>query len=155
MNHVDLKCAKWIAPLIEPAQRRKAVELIRRRILDLPPFEAIAFTGLSGSVLAGAVALEMDKYLYCVRKSNESRHSEYQVEGPSTGLRYIILDDFICTGSTVDRIIELVNAHTEGKAECVGAYLWRDDEMKTDLLWYTSKLPRHKPAEKPVDPIDF
>jgi orotate phosphoribosyltransferase len=155
MNHVDLKCANWIKPLVDPAKRRTVLKRTRVRIADLGAFDAIAFTGLSGSIIAGAVALSMDKYLYCVRKSNESRHSDHVVEGPATGLRYVILDDFISTGATIERIIEMVSAHTEGKAECVGAYLWRDDELRTDLLRYTSKLPRHKPAEKPVDPIDF
>lgn len=145
---VELKCAKWIEPLVDPALRRKAVADTCRRVLDLPAFDAIAFTGLSGSVVAGAVALTMDKYLYCVRKSEENRHSEYQVEGPSTGLRYIIIDDFICTGSTVKRIIDLVGAHTENKAVCVGAYLWREEEIKTDLSHFISDLPRHKPEEK-------
>lgn len=142
-GHVELKCAKWIEPLIDPANRRAAVEATCRRMLDFPAFDAIAFTGLSGSVVAGAVAMTMDKYLYCVRKSDENRHSTYQVEGPLTGLRYVIIDDFICTGSTIERITELVHAHTEGKAECVGAYLWRDDDVRTDLSHYISKLPRH------------
>jgi orotate phosphoribosyltransferase len=119
MNHVDLKCARWIIPLVEPARRREAVEKTRRRITRLE-FDAVAFTGLSGSVIAGAVVSAMDKYLYCVRKSAENRHSEYQVEGPSTGLRYVVIDDFISTGETIKRIIELVGAHTDGQATCVG-----------------------------------
>lgn len=143
-GHIKLRCATWIKPLVDPVKRRDAVIRTRTRLCDLPPFDAIAFTGLSGSVIAGAVALAMDKYLYCVRKNGESRHSEYQVEGPSTGLRYAIIDDFISTGATIERIIEMVSAHTNGTAVCVGAYLWRDDELKTDLLRYTSRLPRHK-----------
>lgn len=137
-KHVELKCAKWITPLVDPALRRKAVADTCRRVLDLPAFDAIAFTGLSGSVVAGAVALTMDKYLYCVRKKNESKHSDHEVEGPSTGLRYIIIDDFISSGATVQRIMEMVRIHTDGAAVCVGAYLWRDDYLKNDLSHFAS-----------------
>lgn len=126
-SHVELRCASWLRSMVDPAERRKVVELTRVRLCDLPAFDAIAFTGLSGSVIAGAVALAMDKYLYCVRKSKENRHSDYVVEGPSTGLRYIILDDFISTGSTIRRIVEMVQAHTDNSAKCVGAYMWRDE----------------------------
>lgn len=127
--NIDLRCATWIIPLVDPARRRKAVTETIRRIIELGNFDAIAFTGLSGSVVAGAVALTMDKYLYCVRKSEENRHSEYQVEGPATGLRYVIIDDFISSGSTICRIRELVSAHTDNTAVLVGVYLWRDDRL--------------------------
>lgn len=128
MNHIDLRCASWIVPLVDPARRRDAVSQTRHRISQLK-FDAVAFTGLSGSVIAGAVASEMDKYLYCVRKSEENRHSGYQVEGPMTGLRYIVIDDFISTGATIKRVIELVAAHTYDKAVCAGVYLWKDNVL--------------------------
>lgn len=128
-SHVELRCASWLRSMVDPAERRKAVERTRVRLCDLPAFDAIAFTGLSGSVIAGAVGLAMNKYLYCVRKDGESRHSGYQCEGPGTGLRYVIIDDFISTGSTLRRIVEMVQAHTDNSAKCVGAYMWRDDEL--------------------------
>lgn len=131
-GHVEFKCASWIRPLVDPAKRRQAVARTRVRLSELPEFDAIAFTGLSGSVIAGAVASAMDKYLYCVRKEGESKHSAYVVEGPETGLRYIIIDDFISSGSTVRRVMEKVAAHTDNQAKCVGAYLWRDDDVMNE-----------------------
>lgn len=128
-SHIDLRCALWLRSMVDPAERRRAVERTRHRLCELPPFDAIAFTGLSGSVIAGAVGLAMDKYLYCVRKDGENRHSGYQCEGPGTGLRYVIIDDFISTGSTLRRIRNMVSAHTDNAAQCVGAYLWRDDRL--------------------------
>ena len=141
MNHVDLKCACWIIPLVDPAKRRTVLERTRVRIAGLGAFDAIAFTGLSGSVIAGAISIAMDKYLYCVRKSTENRHSDYAVEGPATGLRYVIIDDFISTGATIKRVIEMVGAHTDGQAVCAGVYLWRDDVLlagvpKDEDYWY-------------------
>lgn len=128
-KHIELRCATWIRPLVDPVKRRDAVARTRVRLCDLGPFDAIAFTGLSGSVIAGAVALAMDKYLYCVRKSEENRHSDHVVEGPYTGLRYVIIDDFISTGSTIRRIRDMVATHTDNAAVLVGVYLWRDDRL--------------------------
>lgn len=70
-------------------------------------FDSIAFRGLSGALLAPALAIGLEKSLIAVRK-NESRHSGLKVEGDQAARSYIIVDDFVSTGETVREIERLV-----------------------------------------------
>lgn len=139
---IVIQSASWLKPILRPgglkAEVDKAVEILNQ----CPDFDAIAFTGLSGAVLASAVALRMDKLMYCVRKSGENRHSDYEVEGPLGKLRYVIIDDLIMSGATVRRIINQVRLHSDSMAKLVGIWLYRDGRLITssnDLIHYTLK----------------
>lgn len=126
--------ANWVKPLLDPVARKKFVAYSIERIRDkFPSLKALAFTGLSGSIIAGPVALELELPLYAVRKSNESRHSERVVEGLefNHSQDYLIIDDFVNTGTTIRRIAEMIHQHTGGAALCIGVYCWRDDEFYT------------------------
>jgi adenine/guanine phosphoribosyltransferase-like PRPP-binding protein len=67
-------------------------------------FEAIAFSGNSGALLAAPLALALDKGLILVRKPDTECHSDYKVEGLKEASTYIIVDDFVASGSTVEFI---------------------------------------------------
>lgn len=71
------------------------------------PFDAIAFRGTSGAALAYPLALSLSKHLLCVRKE-ASHYPLGKVEGPKKVASYIIVDDFIDTGHTVNQIIREV-----------------------------------------------
>lgn len=78
-------------------------------------FNAIAFTGMSGALIAPAVAFKLNRGLILIRKGRLSQcHSRLRVEGDINCNSYIILDDFIATGDTIKRIAKYVN-------ECNGA----------------------------------
>jgi len=111
--------------LINPQQYQEAV---RRTLTYLHTrrhdFDAIAFRGLSGSLIAPVVAYQLQKKMMAVRKER-SPHTTYKIEAShKASERILILDDFISSGATIREIISVV------KSECpackiVGIHLWR------------------------------
>lgn len=139
-EHVEIRSASWLHPILCPGGLKLEVASAARALKKIE-FDAIAFTGLSGAVLASAVALKMDKLLYCVRKVGENRHSDYDVEGPLGKLRYIIIDDLIQSGATLRRIISQVRKHSDNQAVLAGIWLYRNSDLITspnDLEHYES-----------------
>lgn len=83
-------------------------------------FDALAFRGLSGAILAGTLAVRLKKPLIGVRKG-ESTHSMELVEyyGGWICPRYVIVDDFPFTGQTIKIIVKMIQEKMP-KAKCVG-----------------------------------
>lgn len=65
----------------------------------------------------------------CIRKELNVPHG-LRIEGAERVInRYLILDDLIESGSTIERIIRIINREAHYKRErpeCVGILLWRD-----------------------------
>lgn len=87
-------------------------------ILHGRDFQAIAFRGMSGALIAPTVAMLTDKTLIMVRKG-ESTHSVLMVEGDKAADKYVIVDDFIFSGETVAEILRQVRVFNP-KAQCIG-----------------------------------
>ena len=100
-------------------------------------FDAIAFTGISGALVAPSVATELEKQLIVVRKSLKYCHSMCMIEGCSKkNCRYIIIDDGISHGDTIKNILkELDKTRNQPDlkyknfsiAKCVGVFLYGQD----------------------------
>ena len=90
---------------------------------ELPQDLSIAFRGMSGAVIAPIVAHELDLGLIVVRKPNDSSHSENRVEG-ERHKPYVIVDDFVSTGTTVLAIIEAIEDSGMGQS-CLGVILYQ------------------------------
>ena len=111
------------------------------------PFEAIAFTGISGAAFAFPLAYLLSKSLICIRKANSSTHCSLSIEGHVDCTSYIIVDDFISTGATINLIttsIEKEFHHTNtycnrNYPKFVAVFLY--DEPKLD---YVMKLTNNK-----------
>lgn len=84
------------------------------------PFDALAFRGLSGTMVAPSVAMRLNKTMIIVRKDAEisSSHSTLRVLGDINARSYVILDDFIATGRTATEIVEWIK--TKSSARCIG-----------------------------------
>lgn len=85
-------------------------------------FDAIAFRGMSGALLAAPLALALDKTMILVRKGEDS-HSMYKIEGDIGAQKYLIVDDFIGTGTTVRTIIEEIFEEMKWRTlepQCIG-----------------------------------
>ena len=95
---------------------------ITKAACALVEFDAIAFTGVSGALVAPAVAAALGKFLIVVRKKAEKKnsHSPYLVEGPRYAVRFIVIDDFISTGKTMDTVITKVHDDLNPLSQCVG-----------------------------------
>lgn len=100
-------------------------------------FDTIAFTGISGSAMAFILSHWLDIPLLCVRKKGENSHYHKQtnrlVEGNVKDIKkYVIVDDFISSGSTVKHVIESIRDACP-VAECVGMLMYsgyRDDSFQ-------------------------
>ena len=116
-------------------------------------FDAIAFRGLSGAVVAPIIAYEMDKKLIPVRKpkTDEDNHSGATVEAPPFGegerKRILIIDDFIASGKTVATIVKLIS-DWDRQAEVIGVW----EYCRMDPMWNNNQNPQIKKIEDRLHP---
>lgn len=104
-------------------------------------FDALAFTGMSGALIAPLVAMRMDKPLIMVRKRGEQSHAgSMYVEGDYNARRYIIIDDLVASGDTARRIVHEISLAMP-KAQCLG--LLEVNELHEELLniYQTAQYP--------------
>lgn len=107
-----------LASDLDPVALRKRIELTARALAGYD-FDTIAFRGVSGTILAAPLALAMNKEMVLVRKDEDDSHSYYKVEGNQDVRRYIIVDDFVCSGETGRQIVSRIKAWAP-EAECLG-----------------------------------
>lgn len=103
-----------------------AVKLLTDFGLD--NFDAIAFCGISGALVAPAVAAMLDKELIVVRKRQDSSHSQEIVEGPYTTKKYVIIDDLVESGKTARIMIENIHYRLSEDAKCVALCLYNQSD---------------------------
>ena len=112
----------YSADFLTPTKLRRAVQkcvrIIRKRKLK---FDAIAFRGLSGAVVAPMVALALKKTMIAVRKSNS--HG-IKVCGDLGAQSYLIIDDFISSGVTIRKIVTGIDRASLNEPACVGIVLY-------------------------------
>ena len=127
--------------LSPPAARdtiEKAVQEIRPYAAK---FDAIAVTGSSGLLIGPTVAYLLQKGVILVRKPGTSTHSSRRVEGDDIYKRYIIVDDLISSGDTIERIKEATSSQWPG-IECIGTYLYKSGR------WYEKPKNAGREVEK-------
>ena len=141
----QVHCAGHLRTALLPDVAKHTVaricKLVRQRNIE---FDAIACRGLSGLLIAPIVAMRLKKTLLCVRKGEET-HSTYPVEGDAKAKTYVILDDFIDSGSTVSAIVDAIKTFNT-EARCIGfiAYKRLNDKEPIDECYSRAFL---SPAE--------
>jgi len=103
--------------LYRPELKKVARAVARKlaRLIDKTGADAVVVTGKSGIAMGFAAAMFADIPLVTLRKQGDSTHG-LRIEGPHILVtRYIILDDFIDSGATVERIDNEIAEY----AECV------------------------------------
>jgi hypoxanthine phosphoribosyltransferase len=68
----------------------------------------------------------LDKHIVVIRKPDEKCYSDFPMEGV-TPFRYVIVDDLVCSGSTIKHIKHTIYEDCP-KAQCVGVYCYIPDE---------------------------
>ena len=119
----------YLPCVFDPVEFRGAVNKAIGQLTEFrkdTPFDAIAFTGVSGAAMAFPLSFALGIPLLCVRKGGENSHSPYKVEGDYAARRYVIVDDFISTGNTMRRIQEDLENEIAGTPVLVGIYLYRN-----------------------------
>ena len=94
-----------------------------RKIVDT--FDSIACCGVSGLMVVPQIAEILNKNIVVVRKG-ERCYSEFRTEGVAP-FQYIILDDLICSGSTVKHIKRVIKDEYS-RSSCIGVYCYLPNE---------------------------
>ena len=106
-----------------------------RKIAD--SFDSIACCGVSGLMVVPQISELLEKHIIVVRKG-EKCYSEFRTEGVAP-FRYIILDDLICSGSTVKHIQGVIKDDYP-RARCIGVYCYLPNECAYSSDTHGSKL---------------
>ena len=133
----------------EFAERMKLASIRFRALKKELKFDAIAFCGSSGCAVAFTLAAKYKIPLIYVRKTYEKCHSRSKVECNNKNVqvkKYLIVDDFVDTGGTVDYIVSTITKYAKAAcaypAEPVGVlcfdpYQDRDRSMETEVVSLT------------------
>jgi len=123
--------SEYLWKFFDPGKMRNIISDMKNMIVESEvEFDAIACRGVSGLLIASPLCVAMNRPLIIVRKGISGTHSSARVEGylPSE-LRYVIVDDFIETGTTVYTIIRRIREQYKNSkphrmsARCVGLFL--------------------------------
>lgn len=100
------RCADYLIDLLRYKTRR---------------FYSIVMTGSSGTLVGGIVAAALGKPVMVTSKPHgKGRHTQGVI-----GQRYIVIDDFISSGNTVNHILKEVDSlRLPFEPCCVGIYLY-------------------------------
>lgn len=123
-----------------PKQREETIiESLAILSIHQSEFDAIAFRGVSGAVIAPILAWELDKVLIPVRKfwDEEDSHAYATVEGDGwlyadRAPRVVIVDDFISSGTTINTIHNLLTDWRR-QTEVVAVYLYCGKSFKNNI----------------------
>lgn len=117
-SYAEFAASSYMEPYLKPHSMRTRLRLASRALRE-HNFDTIAFRGMSGAVLGPALAVRLDKEMILVRKPGDGSHSCLKTEGYKRALRYIIVDDFIDTGNTMNIITQAI-ADFAPDAKCLG-----------------------------------
>ena len=105
-----------------------AFETLRKTV----KFDAIAFCGSSGAAFAFPLAVSHKIPLIYVRKTGEQSHGNpVECNGEGRIKKYLIVDDFIASGATVEWIAAQVKKYSKGdvKPAVVGVFCFEDTDQ--------------------------
>lgn len=119
-----------------------------KRIMLARGVDAIAFRGSSGAALAFIVGHKLGLSLLHVRK--DSSHSGLIVEGNVAAERIVIIDDFVASGDTINKIVSSLekNMRPESDLRIVGMVLYNARSPNDDLRRKCRSLPATAIIEK-------
>lgn len=129
MERSGLICCDWLQSAIDPSMRKKTISRAKSRIKKyFPPFDFVAVRGVSG-VLVGIPIADHFKKPLCIIRKEDGSHSSKPIEGCNEG-RYIIVDDFISTGTTIQKIKENLPS-----CKLIGIYLYKQGKIYTPSIY--------------------
>jgi orotate phosphoribosyltransferase-like protein len=131
-NKINFYGASWHSPVFSNTKKfRKLVNAYVKVLSSFykkHKFDAIAFSGVSGSPLGGAISYALGVPMINVRKKGDPNHSYCNVIGNVNG-PYVIVDDLIETGCTMNRIVKQITRVAKGDTKCdnvrpIGIFLY-------------------------------
>lgn len=86
-------------------------------------FDVVVCSGLSGVLVAPQIAEALGKDIMIVRKGETSHGKPIEKDYDTLAHRYLIIDDFVETGETIDRIRRELSEFAN-YSKCVGVYFY-------------------------------
>ena len=124
----------YLHKVYEPKQFKKTVDETIKVVVALnkkKKINAIAFTGTSGAALAYPVSYATGIPLLCVRKSTKDNHYRAKLEGYTRPKNYIIIDDCVCTGTTIKKMVKAIKEYSPAsKLSTLVLYADRYDDIE-------------------------
>jgi adenine/guanine phosphoribosyltransferase-like PRPP-binding protein len=128
------------------ANKLELAERALRTCTDM--FDTIAFRGMSGAFLGPALALRLKKQMILCRKPDDDSHSFIETEGYRYCKSYVIVDDFVSTCNTINKIGAAVFKFVGAAASCIGVleinYLLEGDVVKAEQGVGTCAIITHQ-----------
>lgn len=124
----------YLHKIYEPNRFKKTVDDTIKTVIALnkeKKINAIAFTGTSGAALAYPVSYATGIPLLCVRKSTKDNHYREKLEGYTRPKNYIIIDDCVCTGTTIKKMVKAISSYSpNSKLSALVLYADRYDDIE-------------------------
>jgi adenine/guanine phosphoribosyltransferase-like PRPP-binding protein len=125
--------------ITDPREMRRAIAWCERALRDNDriKFDALVGTGISGACMVPALSAKVGCFWSILRKTGDDSHQrEGIIRYPDSRMtRAIIVDDFVCSGATVCRIIKayaaidcsivgvlLYGIQHKNRRDCIGYY---------------------------------
>jgi adenine/guanine phosphoribosyltransferase-like PRPP-binding protein len=125
--------------------------LIKRKGID---FDTIAVRGHSGMLMGAPLAMQTKKKLIFIRKKGDKSHSGNTVEGWGRKQKILIVDDFICSGSTIKAAYKAIIENCDD-CEVVGILLYASGNNRSgDFTLNKKKIPLYKIAFKEHEDLE-
>lgn len=113
--------------LLNTTYRNQIINETVDRLTELyNDFDTIACCGTSGLLVVPRVCEILKKNILIVRKKKEKRYSPFSYEG-AVPKNYVIVDDLICSGSTIKHIINTIQEDCP-TSNCIGVYIFFKDK---------------------------
>jgi len=125
-NDYHSQCeAKYLKQYVD-----STVEVVKELVAKDPSITHIACCGASGQSIAWPVGYLTGLNVLIIRKHNDSAHDNKRVVGDGIVRGYIVIDDFVCSGATLDHVLDAIDdvAMSEqagSPPECKGIVLWK------------------------------
>jgi orotate phosphoribosyltransferase-like protein len=135
----------------KPETWTKKLQACAKKVASLQKkhkIDALAYTGSSGAAAAYVLGVALDLPVVYVRKKGESSHGNKVEANTSKPIsNYLIIDDFICSGATVESVVKGIEKYAKDNhvkpPNCVGVFLYAptDEKFKT-VSMYVNKEHR-------------
>lgn len=127
--------SSYLERVVEPGRRKETIaECLRILVPIREEFDSIVGTGVSGVTIGSILAHCLDKHFVFIRKDSEKSHSRFAVEG-NPGYGFVVVDDLICSGSTLLGILDTVERECGQRPRCRGVLLYNGINLPLERAW--------------------
>lgn len=128
--------------IFNPGMFSRIVEIFEQKVLEVharTPIDAVAGCGNSGVPLAAALSLRLGIPMITVRKPGEQTVAFSSIVTGAIGAKsYVIVDDMISSGGTVNRIMDAIFSASGNVARPAAVILYNQRHEEDNDYWTTT-----------------